>query len=143
MATVHHLYEWDIRYNNPADIDRTNLFGTQDSSADNKSYFTDKLFRHFIFAAELTLGKRLTVVAGYNHLRRSELGLKDVKGTAGFSFGASLNLNKIQVHYARSYYHMAGATSELGLNLNMNKLLNLGTAGKKIHWGEEYADWQM
>jgi len=142
MATAHHLYEWDVRYNNPADIETTNLFGSQDTTSGSKSYFTDKLFRHLNFAAELTLGKRLAIVAGYNHLRRGELSLKDKTALAGFSFGASIYLNKFQVHYARSYYHVSGAYNEIGLNFAMNKLFGIGKAGDKINWNADYADWQ-
>jgi len=142
MATVHHLYEWDVRYNNPADIETTSLFGGQDTSAADKSYFTDKLFRHFNFAAELTLGKRLAIVAGYSHLRRGELSIKDKPALAGFSFGASIYLNKFQVHYARSYYHVTGAYNEIGLNFAMNKLFNIGKAGENSNWNATYADWQ-
>ncbi len=142
MATVHHLYEWDIRYNNPNDIDRSNLFGSTAPPAE-KSYFADKLFRHFIFAAEVTLGSRLGVIVAYNHLRRGELGLADKTALAGFSFGGSLYLNKFQVHYARSYYHLAGAYNEIGLNFTLNKLFNIGQAGDRIHWNADYADWKM
>lgn len=142
MATAHHLYEWDIRYNNPADIEATNLFGSQDTTADTKPYFADKLFRHLNFAAELTLGKRLTLIAGYSHLRRRELSIKDKPALAGFSMGASIYLNKFQIHYARSYYHVSGAYNEFGLNFSMNKLFNLGKTGEKIHWNADYPDWQ-
>jgi hypothetical protein len=141
MATAHHLYEWDIRYNNPADIETTSLFGSQDSSATQKSYFVDKLFRHFLFATELTLGKRLAVTVGYNHLRRGELSIKDKPAMAGFSLGLSLYLNKIQVHYARSYYHIAGSYNEIGFNFQMNKLLNIGKSGDRIGWNANYGGW--
>jgi hypothetical protein len=140
MATVHHLYEWDIRYNNPADNESNSLLG-QDTSADTKSYFADKLFRHFLFAAELTLGKRLSVNVGYNHMRRGELSIKDKPALAGFSFGASIYLNKLQVHYARSFYHVAGAYNEIGFNFSMNKLLDIGKGGEKIGWNANYPDW--
>jgi hypothetical protein len=142
MVTAHHLYEWDIRYNNPADIETTSLFGTQDTTTASKSYFADKLFRHLSFAAELTLGSRLAVTFGYNHLRRGELSIKDKPALAGFSFGASIYLNKFQVHYARSYFHVAGAYNEIGLNFAMNKLFNIGKAGEKINWNADYGDWK-
>lgn len=138
IGTVHHLYEWDIRYNNPADREGTGFFALEDSTADNKSYFADKLFRHIIFAAELTLAKRLTVIVGYNHLRRSEMKITEKPALAGFSFGGSLYLNKFQVHYARSYYHISGAYNEIGLNFAMNKLFHLGKAGEKINWNADY-----
>ena len=138
MATLHHLYEWDIRYNNPDDVQPGALFGSQDSVVDNKSYFADKLFRHFIFAAELNLGKRLAVNVGYNHLRRGELKIKDKPGLAGFSFGADVYLNKFQIHYARSFYHVAGAYNEISLNFAMNKLFNIGDGDEKSAWSADY-----
>ncbi|RYZ45292.1 MAG: type IX secretion system protein PorQ [Sphingobacteriales bacterium] len=138
MATLHHLYEWDVRYNNPADLQTGGVFGATDSSADTKSYFADKLFRHFVFAAEFSLGKRLAVNVGYNHLRRGELSLKEKPALAGFAFGADIYLNKFQIHFARSFYHVAGAYNEIGINFAMNKLLNLGDGGDKVSWNADY-----
>lgn len=143
MATAHHLYEWDIRYDNPADAENNNLFGNTDSNAKEKTYFTDKLFRHLIFGAELLIGKRLLVSASYNHMRRSELLIKDKTGMAGFAFGLGIELNKFQIHFAQSYYHIAGPYNELGINFALNKLVGLGKTGEKIHWGATYPDWEF
>lgn len=141
MATVHHLYEWDIRYDNPADVQSTNLFN-QDTTTNTGSHFSDKLFRHFIFAAELNIAKRILVTVSYNHLHRQELVIQDKTGLAGFAFGGSINLNKFQVRYARSYYSIAGATNEFGLNLELNKLLGLGKTGEHIGWNNTYPSWE-
>lgn len=140
MMNVHHLYEWDIRYDNPAD-QPTGLIATPDSNAKEKSHFGDKLFRHFNFAAELTFFKRVTASVGYSHLRRSELALTEKKATAGFSFGASVDLNKFKVYYARSYYHIAGAYNEFGLALQLNQLTGIGSLTEKWHWRAEYPNW--
>lgn len=143
FATVHHLYEWDIRYNNPADVSGSNVFGTtNDSTVDNSSHFADKLFRHFIFGGELTLGKRLLVSFSYNDLRRREMALQTTPGLAGFAFGLGINLNKFQVHYGRSYYHIAGAYNEIGITLLLKKLFGVGPGGEKIHWNTDYPDWE-
>jgi hypothetical protein len=136
IATLHHLYEWDVRYNNPADINKNSLFGTADTTAKNS--FSDNLFRHFIFGAELMLGKRITVSIAYNHQRRGEMALEEKKATAGFSFGGSINLNKFQIHYARSYYSIAGAYNEFGLNLALNKFVGGGPV-----WKAEYPAWEQ
>lgn len=138
MATLHHLYEWDVRYNNPADISTGNVLGTPDSSAEDKSYWADKLFRHFIFAAEITVAKRVTLGISYNHLHRGEMGLEEKKGLAGFSFGAGIDLNKVQIHYARTYYHIAGAYNEFGINLNLNQLVGIGSKTEPWGWNAEY-----
>ncbi|MCB0699017.1 MAG: type IX secretion system protein PorQ [Chitinophagales bacterium] len=142
MATLHHLYQWDIRYDDPNEIDNQNIFGG-DSTTKEKSYFADKLFRHFTFGAELLIGKRLLVSASYNHQRRAELVLKEKTGLAGFAFGLGVNLNKFQVHYAYSQYHIAGGYNELGINIALNKIMGIGKTGDKIHWNATYPDWEM
>jgi len=143
MATVHHLYEWDVRYNNPADIQTATLLGTVDSSALTKSHFGDKLFRHIILGGELNLGKRITIGVAYNHLRRGELAIDEKKGLAGFSFGASINLNKIQIRYARSYYHLAGAYNEFGLQLNLGQLTGIGKGTERAGWNVAYTEKEL
>lgn len=141
MTTMHHLYEWDIRYDNPNDAQSSAVFNSNTDTTKKKSYFGDKLLRHFIFGTELTLAKRLTLGVAYNYLRRSEMLIKDKPALAGFSFGFSLNLNKIQVHYARSYYSIAGAYNEIGFNMQMNKLFSIGKWGNKVGWRDSYTDW--
>ncbi len=143
MATVHHLYEWDVRYNNAADIENTSLLGTGDSSSYTGSHFADKLFRHFIFGAELVPGGRLALTVSYNHLRRGELAIKDKTGLAGFSFGVGVNLNKFRVHYARSYYHIAGAYNEFGLSMSLGKITGIGHATEKWGWSKNYPEKEM
>lgn len=141
FTTLHHLYRWDIRYSNPADLTGTSAIGGNDTVVDNKSHFGDKLFRHFIFGAELTLGKRIVVTGSYNVLRRKELALSTQTGLAGFAFGLGINLNKFQVHYGRSYYHIAGAYNEIGITMMLNKLVGMGKWGDQNHWGDQYHDW--
>ncbi len=142
LTTVHHLYEWDIRYDDPALAQNNNLFGNVDSNAKPKTYFADKLFRHFIFGAEILIGKRLLVTASYNHLHRSEMVLKDKTGMAGFAYGLGIDLNKFQVNFARSHYHIAGAYNEFGLTMSLNKLFGIGKLGDKIDWSATYPDWE-
>lgn len=129
FAVVHHLNRWNIRYDNPADKTR-NIFNQADTTDDNKKYFFDKLFRHFNFGAEIIFAKRLTFTAAYNHLRRKENGVANGQGAAGFSFGLSLELNKMQLRYGRAYYGSGGAYNEFGINIDVNKFLN--TKHKKV-----------
>ena len=141
FATVHHLYEWDIRYDNPADREVSTLFNSNDSTQKEKSYFADKLFRHFIFGAELTIAKRVTIGVGYNHLRRGELVVADKPGLAGFSFGIGVDLKRFHVQYGRSQYHIAGAYNEFGIRMQLNKLFGMGKMTDRMHWDASYPDW--
>ncbi len=138
MVVAHHLYEWDIRYNNPDD-QKQNLLITDSSQNKNKSYFADKLFRHFIFGGEILLGKYLEISVAYNHMQRGELGLDEKKGMAGFSFGAALVLPKMRIHYGRSQYSVAGAYNEFGINFNLNRWFGMGGFGDKVGWNNSYA----
>jgi len=140
FVVAHHLYKWDIRYNNPADK-KKNFFDTDSAVTDDKSYFADKLFRHIKLGAELTLGKRLGIMVAYSHLRRSELSTLEVKGMAGFSFGGSLYLNKLQVHYGRSVMATAGAYNELGINISLDKFFKVGAKTESWGWNNNYPNW--
>lgn len=136
----HHLYTWDVHYNNPADKkDNILLFNDSSTTAKEKNYFAEKLFRHLAFALDINLGKRLEISVGYNHLRRGELGIDERKGMAGFSYGVGMYLNKFVIHYARSHYHLAGAYNEFGINFSLNQLFGVGPGGRKINWTEKYA----
>lgn len=133
----HHLYTWDVRYNNPADkVNNSLLFS--DTTTKEKKYIADKLFRHLVFAVEMNLGKRMEISVGYNHMRRGELALDDKKFITGFSLGAGLYLHRFIIHFAQSYYHLTGAYNEIGINFQLNQLIGFGEGGKKINWAEKY-----
>lgn len=134
----HHLYQWDVRYDNPADIKNQNILGAVDTNKKEGSHFADKLFRHINIGAEIVIGKRVTLSGAYNHLHRAELGTDEVKGLAGFSFGAGIHLNKLDVQYARSNYGTAGAFNQLGLVLKLNKLFSIGSKTEKWGWNKTY-----
>jgi len=139
MVLAHHLQKWNIRYDNPADqTDNELLFTDTTNSTKEKTYFADKLFRHFVFAIDVNLGKRLEISAGYNHLRRSELSIAEKKGMSGFSYGIGLYLNKFVIHVAQSYYHLSGAHTDIGLNFKLNQIVGFGDGGKKINWSEKF-----
>jgi hypothetical protein len=141
MVLAHHLQKWDIRYDNPADqTDNQLLFTDSLTVTKEKTYFADKLFRHFVFALDVNLGKRLELSLGYNHLRRAELTIDEKKGMSGFSFGGGLYLNKFTIHFAKSYYHIAGSYTEIGINFKLNQLFGLGQTGNKINWSEKFAN---
>jgi hypothetical protein len=142
FVTIHHLYEWDVMYNDPTDATSTNVLGTTDSAASKSSNFADLLFRHFIFGAELSLAKKISFTASYNYMQRKELSIDNYAGITGFAFGVNVYLKKMQLHYARSFYHITGAYNELGITLELNKLMGLGNWGEKMGWNSIYTDYE-
>lgn len=96
-ATFHNLYRWDIRYDNPADNQQTDLFA--DTSAKPKKYIADKLFRHVIIGVEFNIKKIVRIDVAYNHLRQQELRLTTRRGVPGLSFGLGVRIRQFDFSY--------------------------------------------
>lgn len=126
-VTAHHLHRFDIAY-------KDTLFNNE-NGFENGGGTADKLFRHFVFATTVYLGDKVEVTAGYNHLRRQELNIgKGGNGLNGFSLGAALILDKLQVRYSRAHYQNNSGYNQFGLNMVLNKYFGLGKWGEKIGW---------
>ena len=128
--TAQHLHHFDTRYNDTV-FNNENSFGT---NTDGK-YTFDKLFRHFVFAAQIFPVQQIEITVGYNHLRRQELNITNTtNGLNGFSLGVGLVVKKLQVRYARSHYQNNTGYNQLGLNLQLNEHFGLGKFGERIGW---------
>ena len=117
---AHQLQRWDVRYDDPNQQTNTNeLFGSTEQSKFSK--YADNFFRHFIFNAELLLGKNenFRLRAGYNHFRRQELSLTSFRNMAGFSLGFGIKIKKIRFDYGVGYHHLAGAVNHLSLSTSL------------------------
>jgi len=115
--TAHHLQEFNIRYADTA----FNNFNGYDQNNKASHFTVDKLFRHFIVAAQAFPEDRVEVTVAYNYLRRKELDMGEAgNGFTGFSFGLGVLLKKWQLRYARSYYQNTSGYNQLGLNLRLN-----------------------
>ncbi|WP_337045177.1 type IX secretion system protein PorQ [Emticicia sp. 17c] len=96
--TAHHLYVFDIAYNDPT-LNYT--FDEQGNKIPKKISIADKLLRHLTVGVELLIHKNFYLMVGYNHLRHKELILAQSGGSAGFSFGANMRLR--QFGFSTSY----------------------------------------
>ncbi len=97
--TGHHLYVFDIAYNNP-DINFT--FDNQGNKVAKKISISDKIARHFVLGTEIMLHKNFHFLVGYNYLRRQELRIASLKSASGFSFGANLRTKLFDLSFSRS-----------------------------------------
>ncbi len=120
---AHQLHRANVRYDDPARQNETDIFGEAINESEF-SVFMDNAFRHLIFNGEFLLGKRenLRLRAGYNHLRRKELSLSTFRSMAGFSLGAGIKANKFMLDYGLGYYHLAGATNHITMQLDLARL---------------------
>lgn len=131
-ATLHHIYQFDIRYADPGFEDGTVI--ENGDTTGNGSGAVDKIFRHFVLAAQFEVGKYVELTAAYNHLRRKELAMISQQGLSGFSLGIGVIVNKIQLRFARSWYQRTVAFNHLGISLPLNQWMGLGKFGDRIGW---------
>ncbi len=118
---VDHLEKWNLSLadslNPVGGIDPVTGKPVQLTGAAN---FADKLMRHFIFGTELSLGRHLTLRAGYNYLRRKELSISDRIGLVGFSWGFGIKVSHFQINYARTTYHLAGSPNYFSITTSLD-----------------------
>jgi len=81
----------------------------------------DAIMRHLIFSAELTIAKRIMVRMGYNYGRRQELKVNTRPGTAGFSWGLGVKVNRFTISYGRATYHLAGGTNQFSISTHLGE----------------------
>jgi hypothetical protein len=127
--TAHRLHQFDIRYSDT-------VFNNENGINNGYKKFTfDKIFRHFVLAAQVHPTPNLEFSIGYNHLRRKELNINNTaNGLNGFSMGLGIILTKLQIRYARSHYQNNTAYNQFGLNLTLNEYFGLGKFGERIRW---------
>lgn len=117
IATVQHLEQFNIRYDNPDDEENISLFST-DTVKKIKKYTLDKIARHLIIGGEFTIAGIIKLDIAYNYMRRQELKMPGRSGIAGFSLGMGLHVKKFSIHYGHSIYNIAGATNHFSFALN-------------------------
>ncbi|RFM36483.1 type IX secretion system protein PorQ [Chitinophaga silvisoli] len=118
-ATLHHIYQYDVRYADPG-FQESSLI-TNGDTVKTSGQAVDKIFRHFVLAAHWEIGRFVTLTAGYNHLRRQELSDPQLRGLSGFSAGVGVVTRKIQLRYARAWYQRSAALNQFGINLPLKE----------------------
>lgn len=118
-----YLDRWNITYDDP-DSEEDPLFDMPEEAPNN--FFVDNLFRHFVFGGEFLFGKTeaLRLRFGYNHLRRKELTVTELRSLAGFSFGVGIKINRFRIEYGRNYFHLAGPVNHFTLSTSIRSFTN-------------------
>lgn len=119
---LHNLQQWSIRYDDPNRASEIDLLGgANEPSALNQTI--DNFFRHVIINGEFLLGKleNLKLRIGYNHLRRKELSIPQLRSRAGFSLGFGMKISKFSIDYGVGYHHITGGTNHLSIMTNLQE----------------------
>lgn len=117
--TAHHLYRYDITYNDPNLNVRYDLNG---NPIPEPVSVAEKLARHLSVGAELLISRNVHLLVGYNHQKRQE-GKLTTGGIGGVSFGASVQVRGFQLTYGRFSSVPTAGTSQLSLRMDLDRLL--------------------
>lgn len=122
----HQLQNWYIRFDDPETDVQLDLLSQVVNEKSAFSRNLDNFFRHIIINGEFLIGNREQVRLrfGYDHLRKQEMKLTNLRSLAGFSFGIGFNIKKIKIDYGINNYHYAGATNHLSLRFDLNRFFN-------------------
>ncbi|MFT4525869.1 MAG: hypothetical protein ACI9FU_000666 [Granulosicoccus sp.] len=91
----------------------------------------DGIMRHFVFSGEVYIAKIITASIAYNYGRRQELKVPTKPGTAGFSWGLGIRLNRFHICYSRATYHQAGGTNHISIRTHLGKHIKRARKPKK------------
>jgi hypothetical protein len=100
VIIAHHLNVLDFTYQDPAKQNQS-IYGTG-TQTNYTIPLSEKIFRHFIFGGELVITKNFFFDFSYNHQRRKEMTIPDMKGLTGFAWGFGLRLSKFYLSYSNS-----------------------------------------
>ena len=106
--TLHQLHQWDLTHD--------------DEEIDSFNSSIDNMFRHVVLAAEIIINEHVSILTGYNHLRRKDLRLEQSGGFSGFSIGTSISVRAFQLVYALGGYHVSGSTNTFTLAANLSQI---------------------
>lgn len=88
---------------------------------EQKVPFSEKIARHFTVGGEILLSENFHLRIGYNHQRRKELALENLKGSVGYSMGFGLRVWRFNIDYAWVNYNLAGGSNNVTITSSLQK----------------------
>ena len=116
-----HLETWDLTYHYNPTVTTDPITGEEILNTES---FGQKLFRHFTASGELSIGKHLQLLMGYDAQRRHELTVNSFLGMVGFSWGIGIKISHFHINYGRATYHLAGSPNYFSVSTNLSKFYN-------------------
>ncbi|HEX8515735.1 MAG TPA: type IX secretion system protein PorQ [Bacteroidia bacterium] len=115
------LEKWDLTYTDPKNPPLTEDPLTGEPIKQKKYKIVgDKFMRHMVIGGEFIITKNFFLRGGFNYQHRKELKVDVKRGMTGFSFGFGFRVYKFHFSYARSSYHLAGASNNFSLSFDLN-----------------------
>jgi hypothetical protein len=114
-VTLENLQQWNIAFVNEANA-QTDLDGNVTSGEPG---FINNALRHTVLGVEFFPETAFEVRLGYNFRRAEELRIEDTRSFSGLSAGFSLKINNLRFSYTHARYTLAGHSSFIGINIDL------------------------
>lgn len=121
IFTAQHLERYKISpQETKKTTDNQNIYDSEQTKSGIEE-FGDNLMRHFLLGLEFNPIDAFALRFGYNYQRRQELQIPAKAYSVGFSWGFGLNLQKFQLSYGRSTYHLSGASNHFSIAIKLKE----------------------
>jgi hypothetical protein len=120
---AHNLFRWNIRYDDPNNIETSTLFADTTQVQKVKKHTFDKIARHFIIGTEVTIAKVLRFNFAFNPMHRGEHAFQNKKSLAGFSFGLGLHIKQFDFSYGVQVFAKGFTAHHFTLNIDFGALM--------------------
>jgi hypothetical protein len=116
-----YLDRWNITYDDPNSAEDVFNFGEEVNGGNNS--LLDNFARHLVFSGEFLFGKKenFRLRVGYNHLRRREMELLNLRSLAGFSAGVGMKINRFRFEFGHAVSHLGAGTNHVSLQFKLKK----------------------
>ncbi|MEL7022041.1 MAG: hypothetical protein AAGK47_10555, partial [Bacteroidota bacterium] len=124
LSLVYHdLQRWNITYDDPNSPNESIFFFGETPNTSGNNFFFDNLVRHLAFSSEFLFGQNenFRIRLGYNHQRKQELSVNNLRSLAGFSFGIGFKINRFRIEYGQGVYHLGGSMNHFGLTTSLSE----------------------
>ncbi|MDR2040486.1 MAG: type IX secretion system protein PorQ [Bacteroidales bacterium] len=117
---VQHLERFRLGYHRTENTSTGQTTG-EDRNKKGFDLFADELMRHIILGVECTPFKGFILRGGYNYNRRQDMKISSKTGMVGFSWGMGIHISRFRIDYARSSWHLSGASNHFSVNVDLNR----------------------
>lgn len=119
------LQRWNLLYDDPNTEENVPIIIGEGTDSEQSAFEmeVDNFFRHLIFSGEFLFGQAENVRLrfAYNHLRRQELSVENLRSLTGFSLGMGIKLARFRVGFGHAFYHLAGGATHFTFSTNINE----------------------
>lgn len=121
MLVYDNLQKWDLTYDDPLDLKgRIDPITGKKNELKGVEKYADQFMRHLVFGGEFYMGKNLTLRGSYNYKRRQEMQIPDKLAMVGFGWGIGIRVNRFNINYSRSSFHVVGSPNYFTVTTNLD-----------------------